>query len=286
MILSQADGYTDAFYIRFTTHRQKSLIIGTSRAAQGLQPGVLNDVLGRDDFFNYSFTLAHSPYGPAYLDSIKKKLSPDSQNGIHIVTVDPWGISSTCKNPNDKFQFRELKSFISKMKIVNKKPNFDYLINNFDKNFANILIKDSRKFLHTNGWLEVTVKMDPEIVQRRINKKIQEYKNKVLPRYKFSNVRYEYLFKTIEFLKQHGRVFMVRLPIHPKMMDIERILMPDFNNKMQNIVVKSSIKYYDMTYMNSNFTYTDGNHLHKESGAQVSKIIAEWILKNTKVHNY
>ena len=67
----QADGKTDPFYLRFTTDKQNSLILGTSRAAQGLLPEVLNSKLNRDDFFNYSFTLGHSPYGPTYLKSIK-----------------------------------------------------------------------------------------------------------------------------------------------------------------------------------------------------------------------
>lgn len=65
IVLGQADGYTDPFYIRFTTPKQNNLILGTSRAAQGLQPDVFKDIL-ETDVYNYAFTVTHSPYGPTY----------------------------------------------------------------------------------------------------------------------------------------------------------------------------------------------------------------------------
>jgi len=61
-VLSRADGNTDPFYIRFTTPKQASLILGTSRAAQGLQPAVINEI-GKTQLFNYAFTLGQSPFG-------------------------------------------------------------------------------------------------------------------------------------------------------------------------------------------------------------------------------
>ena len=35
--------------------------------------------------------------------------------------------------------------------------------------------------------------------------------------------------------------------------------------------------YFDMTPLNNEFTYTDGNHLHKSSSKIVSEKIARWI---------
>ena len=72
-VFSLADGSTDAFYVKFTTPKQKALIIGSSRAAQGLQPAVINLVLENTHIYNYAFSRVHTPYGPAYFNSIKKK---------------------------------------------------------------------------------------------------------------------------------------------------------------------------------------------------------------------
>ncbi|MEM6772188.1 MAG: hypothetical protein AAF597_16560, partial [Bacteroidota bacterium] len=57
-VLLQADGYTDDHYLKFTTPRQQHLILGTSKAAQGMRPAAFRDVLGVD-CYNYAFTLNH-----------------------------------------------------------------------------------------------------------------------------------------------------------------------------------------------------------------------------------
>ena len=91
-------GGVDAFYGRFASPPAGSLVLGTSRAAQGIQPAVLAARLGgRFDgpLLNYAFTLTHSPYGPAYLASIRRKLRPEVRNGLLILAVDPWSLSLT-----------------------------------------------------------------------------------------------------------------------------------------------------------------------------------------------
>ena len=35
-----ADGYADSFYLKISSSKQKNLILGTSKAAQGVQPQV------------------------------------------------------------------------------------------------------------------------------------------------------------------------------------------------------------------------------------------------------
>ena len=132
-------------------------------------------------------------------------------------------------------------------------------------------------FLHDNGWLEISIDIDSASIKKRADKKIKTYKKTMLPYYKFSEVRRSYLIKTILFLKQHGKVYLVRLPIHPRMMGIEQILMPDFDSIINSAALICD-NYFDMTFLNSKFIYIDGNHLTKESGKDASQIIANWIL--------
>ena len=92
-----ADGRSDSYYTRFTTGTQHSLVIGTSRAAQGINPQVLDEIIYKNNehhFFNYSFSLFDSPFGPAYYKSITKKLNPVVTDGIFIIAVDPWSVCS------------------------------------------------------------------------------------------------------------------------------------------------------------------------------------------------
>lgn len=279
-VLSLVDGYSDPFYLRFTTPKQHNLLLGTSRAAQGLVPAVFDEQLHKK-FYNYSFTIGHSPYGPVYLESIKRKLDEDEKDGIFILAVDPWSISSTSVNPNDSTKFRELDRCLDNTKIVDMNPNFIYLRENFGGNYYKLLYPKKRSdkysvFLHNDGWLEVTLPMDSAEVNRRVLKKMKIYRENNLKKFKYSSFRLNYLQKTIIFLRKQGKVYLVRLPVHPKMIKIENELMPNFEDLI-NEVVPLSNGYLNMTLENNLYMCTDGNHLYKESGKEASKNIAIWI---------
>ncbi len=64
-------------------------------------------------------------------------------------------------------------------------------------------------------------------------------------------------------------------------MEIEEEFMPDFDLKITE-AIDISDDYLDMTPQNSLFSYTDGNHLHQQSGEKVSMIIANWISETSK----
>ncbi len=275
-IFSKADGNADAFYLKFTTNKQTNLILGTSKTAQGLQPESLLKT-SQIDFYNYAFAMYASPYGKVYLESIKKKLDTDSKNQTFILAVDPWSLSSTTENPNDSLKFREHQSYLAAISNPNQKINLQYLFNYFDESYYKILTKNHTAFLHGNGWLEVTLPKDSFSVARRKNFTISGYQKKV-NNYRFSDIRYGYLLKTIEYLKNYGNVHLVRLPVHPELMDLENLIISNFNLKMQK-AIHLSMGYLDLSNENANFQYTDGVHLTKESGHEVSKRIGAWLQK-------
>jgi hypothetical protein len=274
-VISRLDGYTDEFYLRFTTNKKDSLIVGTSRAAQGLQPATLDNILERGDVFNYAFTVDISPFGPTYLESIKRKLNSNSRNGIHIVAVDPWSISSQTSDPDDESSFPERNLMLGKTKLVNINPNIFYLIQSYESPLRSLLTPPLNRsvFLHDDGWLEVTVPMDEKSAEERLTRRINDYKNHYLPKYRFSEVRWRYLMKTIDFLQEHGEVYLVRLPVHRKMHEIEEAFMPDFESHIYSLgkPFKTFAKESD------NYEYVDGNHLVTWSGREVSRAVAEWI---------
>jgi hypothetical protein len=279
LILSNSDGYTDPFCLRFTTPQQKNLILGNSRAAQGVVPSIFDEDLGVN-MYNYSFTPSHSPYGPVYFRSILKKLDTSGKNGLFIITVDPWSISSISKDPNDANKFRENELSLAKTTVVNVSPNFQYLIHRFSGSYFKLLLSQkSSSFLHNDGWLEISVKMDSSSIIERTQNKIKSYRNDLLPNYKKSSLRIDYLEQIIIRLKKQGKVFLVRLPVHEKMLAIENDFMPEFNNIMLPLSKKTN-GYFDMTSLTNKYTFTDGNHLYKESGKKVTEDIIMWIENN------
>tara|TARA_Y100000816_G_C26031730_1_gene540108 strand:+ start:232 stop:1134 length:903 start_codon:yes stop_codon:yes gene_type:complete len=269
------DGDFDPYYIRFTTTKKHNLILGTSRSAQGLQPKVLLQETGIN-FFNYSFTIFSSPFGNSYLNSIKNKLDSKRNNGYHIVTVDPWSISSLTVDPNDVENFREMDSVIEKLKFVNLKPNWFYLLMLNRKNLVNNLFNKSGHYLHNDGWLEIKdLPMDSLSKNERLESKLKNYRGKLVG-YKFSEARLNALIDIIKYLKKFGDIYLVRLPIHPEMQRIEELLMKNFEERISKIIPMTK-GYLDLTKNNGDYIYTDGNHLHKSSGILVSKRVGEWI---------
>lgn len=274
-----ADGYTDTSYIRFTTPKQKNFILGTSRAAQGLQPDVFKNVLGID-IYNYSFTVTQSPYGKVYFESLLNKHNK-IKGGVFILTVDPWSISSLSDNPDDLNQFRENDLCLGNTRNNDSSPNFEYLYKNLKGRYIDIVFPLSKisknTFLHKNGWLEIRrIPMDSISVNKRTLDKIESYKTNALPKYKLSQVRIDYLLKTVKYFKNYGDVYIVRLPLDSGMMKIENQLMSNFDEVINEVIMLSD-GYLDFTPHNNNYQYTDANHLYKDSGKIVSREIAEWI---------
>jgi hypothetical protein len=132
-------------------------------------------------------------------------------------------------------------------------------------------------YLHEEGWLEVTLRRDTATINRITLRKMKDYRFNVLPKYKFSSLRLQYLLKTIQYLNNYGDVYLVRIPVLEEIMRIENKLMSDFDSKIKEAILLSK-DYLDLTKENSSFTYTNGNHLYKRSGAVVSKKVANWIM--------
>ena len=275
-VVLQADGYTDPFYERFTSPPQRSLILGTSKAAQGLRPDVMNTILP-DSIYNFAFTVAHSPYGPAYLNGIKRKLSADTlQGGIFIVTVDAWSISDSNLDPNDETQFDENESFLNRLTTVSSNPNIPYLLSHYKNNFAKIFDRDTVAFLHSDGWLEINTRMAAEVVAIRIQNKKISFQEKI-KRYQPSATRLSYLYKTIEYLKTRGDVFVVTLPVHPELSELDTAVIPEFTEIMYALSRETFVPYLNLSEENSGYSYTDGIHLYKDSALKVSERVAQWV---------
>jgi hypothetical protein len=270
-------GRVDAFYGRFTSPPAGSLILGTSRAAQGIQPGVLAAQLGgqfEGPLQNYAFTLTHSPYGPAYLRSIERKLRPEVKNGLFIVAVDPWSLSLT----GPEGAFPEDQSFIGQLPEVSQNPNLTYLTRYQTKPLYRLLLDyaTATERLHPDGWLEVNIGTDSAQVAARTARKLQDYRLLAASQH-LSAGRLQALHQTIQLLKLHGRVVLVRLPVGPPLLKLEQQYQPGFDQLMRRMAADFSVPYLD--YSSRPYATTDGNHLQRAASAAFSQQLAEDVSK-------
>lgn len=146
---------TDDFYKRFSSPQQNSLILGSSRAAS-MNPEIIDGVIRQKypeaELYDYAFTWAHSPYGPKYLESIEKKLKPDTKNGVFIVTVEPTALMVSKNNPDHPEYYIENDKSVAKTSHVDVNPNFEYLLESFDFSITKEL---NKKYCPIRtGWLK------------------------------------------------------------------------------------------------------------------------------------
>lgn len=290
-VFDLADGSTDAIYLKFATPKTTSLVLGGSRASQGIRPKYLNAILERDDLYNYSFQNPSSPYGDIYLTSIKRKLKNSNIKGVFILEVNPWNMVVTNKSNDTSTDLMEVNGFLDKTKNVNIKPNLEYFIESFNQRYITIIENRIRKgqmqtyFIEDDGWLKVTIESDSLSNHRRKQAKLNIYREKIKPVTVFSDYRVESLRKTIEFLKKSGEVYVVRLPVHKDMFALEEILLPNFDSIIQNTVNNLEVPYFNKTSSNYKYNYIDGHHLDQKSSVDFSNDLAQTILDFRKTKN-
>lgn len=291
VVFSMADGTTDAFYKKLSSSKQTSLIVGSSRAAQGIRPNIVDSVYGSNGIYNYGFTISASPYGRSYYESISSKLNRKYKKGVFIICVTPWALSENKFNTHDDNVYPEDKDFIGKTNFVNMNPNVEYLLESYIPRNEAIIRNKNRKgwyqtfYVHDNGWLEVSIESDRISTSFRTKNKIESYQKKLFNYTGFSEYRSDYLIKTISLFKEHGDVYLVRIPVIQEMLKIEYELMPDFDENMNEIAKAYQIPYINMMPFNNEYDFTDGNHLTVLSGKKFSLDLAIEMKRLKSINN-
>ncbi|SFT41641.1 hypothetical protein SAMN04489724_0661 [Algoriphagus locisalis] len=269
------NGYSDFYYQRFTTGKQSSLIIGDSKAAQGIVPSILNENINSSknvDFYNYSFTANNSPFGKYYSESVLNKVYNTSGN-YFIVCVDIWAFLVSKDKPSD---FIEKDGFISMVTNPNQNPNFLYMLFHFNRSFYDIILRnlDHSYFkLHDDGWLELKLPMDKVSIRDRHLEKLNSIKIQSESLI-FSESRFNEFSMLVNNLNELGKVFLVKLPVSDSVMQYEDKIYPDLERRIQEFSLNSNIQYFEFDSISSNYVYTDGLHLSKDSSIEFTSLLS------------
>jgi hypothetical protein len=283
-----ADGHTDAYYLRFTQGRKHALVLGTSRSAQGIHPDVFNAPAAAAQFegpmYNFSFTVGHSPYGPAYLHAVEKKLDPSTRNGLFLVTVDPWSLCMNASSLNDTTQFGKGERTLADQWTFTGEPNYEYLIRHWDLGWGALARwpldhADTSAFLMADGRLELHIHMDAASIARRTTNKIAEYRSSYLHVFAPSSFRLRYLERMVAFLQPHGSVVLLRLPVGTAIRQMESEVDPFFDEHMQDVAARAGIRYLNLSSALGDTAFVDGNHMSRAAGAALSGMIRGQVLR-------
>jgi hypothetical protein len=281
----------DDFYYRFTTPKAHSLILGESRAGQGIHPDIINKAICKDgnQIINHAFAVGPSSYGPNYLKEIKKKLDTNSSNGLFILSVTPWTLAKDTED-DDSTQFFEVKKklFVGNLKSSSTNPNFQYLIHYwvnkfepFNRIFKSVINYQGIAVLHPDGWLEVTTNMDSLSNNERIRRSTEEVRKKNLS---LSSSRLNYLTKIIRYVQKYGDVIIIRMPVSRQMAEIENFKYPDFDKIIQNVAGNNGARFFNFFSLSGQFLTIDTHHLYKKDGERFTYLLCDSIanyLNNT-----
>ncbi|WP_136481123.1 hypothetical protein [Cognatitamlana onchidii] len=281
IILITCGGYVDYFYEKFTTPKSSSFILGDSRSMQGIQPRVIDDYFKQDTYelpmTNYSFTISQIAYGPSYAESIRRKLDLNTKNGLFIITVNPWVLSSRPGFDETKGEFFEENMPPHNMTFVDHNPNFEYLLKNFNYFHFKAIIRRSSK-MHKDGWLEESnLPKDDTTLNLWKEKQISIYES-FSEQWKKSQFRLDSLKELAMLLDAHGDVVFLRLPIDTKILEIENVYWEQFNKDIIEISKKSEVDYIDFSKSSGVYKTYDGNHLDKYGGVDFTKALCDSIV--------
>ncbi|WP_108244225.1 hypothetical protein [Muricauda brasiliensis] len=283
LVLLKYGGYVDYFYVKFTTPKAKSMIIGDSRSMQGIQPSVVNEALSSKDYslpvFNYSFTIAQASMGPLYNESILKKLDTSSSNGLFIISVTPWMFGSDKNNDNAKGEFREENSPPHNMHYVDVNPNYEYLLKNLQYFHFRTIFRQSAE-MHKDGWLEEKNLPQSEAIFKAWKEGQSKIFDNMMEEYVVSDIRLESFHKLVVRLQEHGEVILVRMPIDSDFIEKEHLFYPSFDSDMERAAQKFNIPYFnfDKQFFATKFKTYDGHHLDKIGGQNFTKTLCDSII--------
>ncbi|WP_010517365.1 hypothetical protein [Croceivirga radicis] len=282
MVNKLSEGYVDMYYPKYTQDAG-SLVIGLSRADQGIDPKTVADNINQEiNLPLVNFAANQYYYGEVYLEAIKKKFSKKKDNGLFILSVSPGSFTAPIGFGAEGIKKMDEKAAIGKSEDFNSNPNYSYIINCYGQGLYHALFAQrapGNVITHNNGWNEVLVSGSDftlsDALKMDWKRQNLAYFQRRLPKEETKSYRLEWFGRTIEYLKDKGQVLLVRMPADKEIIDFENENSPNFRKSMDSITKIHQIPYLDYSENTSGYETYDGSHLHSESAIQFSTQLAK-----------
>lgn len=285
-------GYVDRNYYKFN-HKAGSLILGISRAHDGISPAIIEQELNNSiqkPILNFAFEKSQSAYGAVYLNAIKHKIDTTSNNGLFILSVSPGSFLISNRVKDSAHVNLDKNTILGKMTNFNSQPNYEYVRKCYDGSLYRGLLKPQKMFvtIHPDGWLEFKSKNISKAVQEANKKRWMQQTNdgyrQVIKYQKKSEYRLQMLEETIEYLNNYGITIIIRTPIDSSFLALENNFWPDFNERINTISKRQDVPYFDFSTTGRLYNSYDGSHLYGDSAKRFTKTLCDSI-KNYQTKN-
>ncbi len=265
----------DPYYLKITTLHQEGLVIGTSRAAQAIEPSLFGNM------YNFAFTQSFSPFDSSYFDLIKRfhpiydskkdRIVLNSNGRLHLICVDPWAL---CSFPGDQFESSN-SSFVGKVSPpIFKNIAFSYLLK-FKPTTWKDIYSNCRSAHYVNDGGRFVVDMDSLEMEQHFklnfqNKLIYNKKKEVYLNGSVSSKRMNYFYQIVKYLQKDGKVVLVQLPVHKELAKLEDKFAPNFDALINQFASKNQVQFINLRTYHDSVKYTDGGHIWNGDALKVS----------------
>ena len=277
-----------------------SMIFGASRAAQGVNPSVLESLVPHyGKWFNFSFNLSVSPWNNSYVSLIKRKLSGSIKGGdfsAFLLTINPWTLDSL--NGGEQCWFDEpwvdpcgtnsIRYTIEKtvpLDLISKGQGMN-LLSASQKLFYKLTDRPywgtaTSSGITNKGWLPN--KGRPTDLERRenIKRKLSGYSERQIspswPDYERMNALSN-LIVHIKSSYESSRVLIIRLPTTNAMRELEEMRFPKCSVFLDNFAKDHELEFYDIHQIwkdRKNELFNDAHHLSDHGANKHSKFLAD-----------
>ncbi|MEC3908033.1 hypothetical protein VOI54_13460 [Tamlana sp. 2201CG12-4] len=277
-----AKGFVDTNYNKFT-QEAGSLVLGLSRANEGISPYVIEEELKDYDFFGkplVNFALNEAHFGKVYYDAIKEKII--GKPGLFILSVSPGNFTAPLGLDDEKILKYDESLTLGKIDDFTSSPNYNYIINTYGAplyNSLHDLDQWQHRISHQNGWNEVRLKNGRNIIT---DKDIEYWKSLTFKFYnlkikteQLSTYRYNYFVKTIKYLKTKGEVILTRMPSDKDFLNFENTYWGNFDFEIDSIANRYHIPYFNYSKQFNSYKTYDGSHLESKSAKRFTKQLSK-----------
>ncbi len=287
-----------------------SMIFGTSRSAQGVNPAVLEQYAPHTGkWFNFSFTLGSSPWNEAYAGAIIEKIDCSIQSdkkSTFLFFVDPWALDER-RGKGSVGWFSKPWSFVCTPSLLGvlsysqEKTNpLDVISFGSGSDFLSVFwsslprqilatIRKSQSFpslqgVQSNGWLPNVSIKTKEQIRQSIEEKLKEYQTKQIGENWPDSRNVESVSKVVHHIYstyEQYDIILIRPPVTREMYELEQQLFPKANNTFLELARLNNVGFIDANKQwanNNDFLYNDAHHLNTEGAKEFSKFLAEYLM--------
>jgi hypothetical protein len=280
-LLSSSD--VDEHYYKFT-QEAGGLILGISRAGEGIDPSILDRELNvtgtKGPIVNFALNKYQSPYGEVYLKAVEKKIM-GREGGVYVLSIAPGNFMSPTYLNEQELKEMDQKMSIGKIDNFTKAPNYSYIANCYSKPLYTALDLEASNnpVFHQNGWQEAKLEspgfsITPELMKHWKSMNLREYR-RIIKREKVSPYRIDHFKRILEYLQSKGNVFIVRLPTDCEIIADENSFWPEFDRDFNAIAQQYQVPFFNYSERCDQYVYYDGSHMESESARRFTSGLAE-----------